>query len=135
MTNMTIDLTQIILAIITVTGGLIARYVIPWLKNKLDDRQYNVLAALVRVGVFAAEQIFTSEQWKEKKQYVVDLLKENGYEVDTTAVDALIESTVRELRIEQGDNRDSATAKLIVSKQSEEAKETEETTEEEADET
>ena len=99
---MTIDLTQIILAIITLIAGLITRYVIPWLKGKLSERQYDVFNGLVRVGVFAAEQIFTSEQWKEKKQYVVDLLKENGYEVDSTAVDALIEATVRELRIEQG---------------------------------
>lgn len=99
---MTIDLTQIILAIITLIGGLVARYVIPWLKGKLTDHQYDALTCLVRVGVFAAEQIFSSEQWKEKKQYVVDLLKENGYEVDSTAVDALIEATVRELRIEQG---------------------------------
>ena len=99
---MTIDLTQIILAVITLIGGIIARYLIPWIKDKLDDRQYTVFATLVRVGVFAAEQLFTSEQWKEKKQYVVDLLLENGYTVDTTAVDALIEATVRELRIEQG---------------------------------
>ena len=113
---MTIDLTQIILAIITLIGGLIARYVIPWLKDKLDDRQYDVLCGFVRVGVYAAEQLFTSEQWKEKKQYVVDLLTENGYEVDSTAVDALIEATVRELRIEQGDNRNSAVAKLIAEK-------------------
>ena len=33
---MTIDLTQIILAIITLIGGVVARYVIPWLKDKLD---------------------------------------------------------------------------------------------------
>lgn len=113
---MTINLTQIILAIITLIGGLIARYVIPWLKDKLTDHQYDALCVLIRTGVFAAEQIFTSEHWKEKKQYVVDLLKENGYEVDSTAVDALIEATVRELRIEQGDNRNSAVAKLIAEK-------------------
>ena len=99
---MTIDLTQIILAIITLIGGIVARYVIPWIKNKLTDHQYDVFNGLVRVGVYAAEQLFTSEQWKEKKQYVVDLLKENGYDVDVAAVDALIEATVRELRIEQG---------------------------------
>ena len=99
---MTIDLTQIILAIITLIGAIIARYVIPWIKNKLTDHQYDALTMLVRVGVYAAEQLFTSEQWKEKKQYVVSLLEENGYTVDTTAVDALIEATVRELRIEQG---------------------------------
>lgn len=102
---MTIDLTQIILAVITLIGGLVARYVIPWIKDKLDDRQYAVLTGMVKVGVYAAEQIFTTAQWKEKKQYVVDLLKENGYTVDSTAVDALIEATVRSLRIEQGDKR------------------------------
>lgn len=99
---MTIDLTQIILAIITLIGAIITRYVIPWIKNKLNDHQYDALCALVRTGVFAAEQLFKSEQWKEKKQYVVDLLLENGYTVDSTAVEALIEATVRELRIEQG---------------------------------
>ena len=120
---MNIDLTQIILAIITFIGGLIARYVIPWIKSKLTDNQYNAFKRLVRIGVFAAEQIFTSEQWKEKKQYVVDLLKENGYTVDTTSVDALIEATVRELRIEQGQQKDSAGAKLIEKRLAEEVTE------------
>lgn len=99
---MTIDLTQIILAVITLIGAVLTGFVIPWIKSKLDDRQYEVFATLVRVGVYAAEQLFTSEQWKEKKEYVVNLLLENGYTVDATAVDALIEATVRELRIEQG---------------------------------
>jgi hypothetical protein len=66
--------------------------------------------------VFAAEQLFTSDMWREKKQYVVDLLKENGYTVDVTAVDALIEATVRELRIEQGQRKDAAVTKLIEQK-------------------
>ena len=100
--TVTIDLTQIILAIITMIGAIITRYVIPWIKNKLTDHQYEVFNGLVRTGVYAAEQLFTSDKWKEKKQYVVDLLKENGYNVDIAPVDALIEATVRELRIEQG---------------------------------
>jgi len=107
---MTIDLTQIILAVITLIGAIITRYLIPWIKDKLDDRQYDVLATLVRVGVYAAEQLFKREEWKEKKQYVVDLLSENGYSIDATAVDALIEATVRELRIEQGDKKDEVQA-------------------------
>ena len=117
---MTIDLTQIILAIITLIGGIIARYLVPWIKDKLTDHQYEALCLLVRTGVFAAEQLFTSEQWKEKKQYVVDLLLENGYTVDTTAVDALIEATVRELRIEQGERKDGTVTKLIEEKEQDE---------------
>ena len=99
---MTIDLTQIILAIITLIGAVITRYLIPWIKEKTDEKQFEALKVLAKVGVYAAEQIFTSEQWKEKKQYVLDFLKKNGYEIDAPAVDALIESLVRELRIEQG---------------------------------
>ena len=102
---MTIDLTQIILAVITLIGAVLTGFVIPWLKNKLTDHQYDTFATLVRIGVFAAEQLFKSEQWKEKKQYVVDLLTENGYTFDTTSVDALIEATVRELKIEQGQTK------------------------------
>jgi len=103
---MTIDLTQIILAIITLIGAIITRYLIPWIKEKTNERQFEALAMLARVGVYAAEQIFSTEQWKEKKQYVLDFLKQNGYEIDAPAVDALIESLVRELRIEQGEQRD-----------------------------
>ena len=97
---MTIDLTQIILAIITLIGAIISRYLIPWIKGKLDERKYDVFNGLVRVGVFAAEQLFTSEQGKEKKEYVLQLLKKNGYEIDSESVDALIEATVKQLRIE-----------------------------------
>ena len=57
---MTIDLTQIILAVITLIGGLVARYVIPWIKGKLDERQYDVFNGLVRVGVYAAEMLYNS---------------------------------------------------------------------------
>ena len=97
---MTIDLTQIILAVITVIGAIITRYLIPWIKSKLDERQYDVFNGLVRVGVFAAEQLYNSGKIQDKKQYVLDLLKGNGYQIDDESVNALIESTVKELKIE-----------------------------------
>lgn len=97
---MTIDLTQIILAIITLIGAIISRYLIPWIKGKLDERKFDVFRGLVRVGVFAAEQLYNSEQGKEKKEYVLQLLKKNGYEINSESVDALIEATVKQLRIE-----------------------------------
>ena len=102
---MTIDLTQIILAVITLIGAVITRYLIPWIKEKTNEKQFEALKLLAKVGVYAAEQLFSTEQWKEKKQYVLDFLKQNGYEIDAPAVDALIESLVRELRIEQGGSK------------------------------
>ena len=109
---MTIDLTGIVLAVISLIGALITRYLIPWIKEKTNEKQFEALKILAKVGVYAAEQLFSTEQWKEKKQYVLDFLKKNGYEVDAPAVDALIESLVRELQIEQGEQRDSGKAKV-----------------------
>lgn len=97
---MTIDLTQIILAVITLIGALITRYLIPMLKNKLDERQMEIFNGLISTGVYAAEMLYNSDQGKEKKQYVLDLLRLNGYDVDGPSVDALIEATVKELKIE-----------------------------------
>ena len=97
---MTIDLTQIILAIITLLGGLIARYLIPWIKDKLDERSMDIFNGLIKVGVYAAEMLYKSGEGEQKKQYVIDLLKENGYDVDSKSIDALIEATVKELQIE-----------------------------------
>ena len=51
---MQIDLTQIILAIITLIGGLIARYIVPWLRDKLDDRNIELLVSAISTGVYAA---------------------------------------------------------------------------------
>lgn len=104
---MTIDLTGIVLAVISLIAALITRYLVPWIKEKTNEKQFEALKILAKVGVYAAEQIFTSDQWKEKKEYVLDFLKKNGYEINAPAVDALIESLVRELRIEQGEQRDS----------------------------
>ena len=97
---MNINLTQIILAIITLIGGLLTRYVIPWIKGKLDDRQTNTLNMLVDILVYAAEMIYNSDQGKEKKEYVLKLLKDKGYDVDDESINALIEATVKKLKIE-----------------------------------
>lgn len=97
---MQIDLTQIILAILALISALITRYVIPWIKGKVDERQYEAFCALIRTGVFAAEQLANTGKIQDKKQYVLQLLKENGYKVDDEVVNAMIEAQVKQLKIE-----------------------------------
>ena len=102
---MTIDLTQIILAIITLIFGVLMRYVIPSAKEHLNKEQIELLRLAVRTGVYAAEQLYTSDQGKEKREYVISFLKEHGYIVDPEKIEdpvrAMIEAAVKELRIEQ----------------------------------
>lgn len=102
---MTIDLTQIILAVITLIFGILMRYVIPYAKDKLNDNQMEILRIAVKTAVYAAEQLYGSKQGQEKLKYVIDLLHQQGYIVDVDNVEtttrALIESIVKELSIEQ----------------------------------
>lgn len=104
--NTTIDLTPIILSVITLIFGLISRYVIPYAKSKLNGDQMEVLRIAVKTAVYAADQLYNSDQGQAKKKYVIDLLKEQGYIVDPDQIeptmDALIEAMVKELKIEQG---------------------------------
>lgn len=103
---MTIDLTQIILAVITLIFGILMRYVIPGARERLNKDQLELLQIAVKTGVYAAEQLYNSDQGKEKRQYVINYLAEHGYIVDPEKIEdpvrAMIEAAVKELRIEQG---------------------------------
>lgn len=102
---MQIDLTQIILAVITLIFGILMRYVIPQAKSKLNTDQMELLRIAVKTAVYAAEQMYNSNQGQEKLAYVVDLLHKQGYILDPEQVEdttrALIEAMVKELKIEQ----------------------------------
>lgn len=102
---MQIDLTQIIMAVLTLLFGLLMRYVIPSIKGKLNTEQMELLRIAVKTAVYAAEKLYGSKQGQEKLNYVIDLLYQQGYIVDKNQVEdktrALIEAMVKELEIEQ----------------------------------
>lgn len=64
-----------------------------------------LLRIAVKTAVYAAEQIYGSEQGQKKKAYVIELLAEEGYILDidnvSATMDALIEAMVKELNMEQ----------------------------------
>ena len=101
---MHIDLTQIILAIITLIGAFLTKYLVPLLKkkilsedNKLSENQRMLIKLAIQTAVTAAEQIYKSEEGEKKKAYVVGLLRSQGFDVDTSAIDAEIEAAVLNL--------------------------------------
>lgn len=101
----TIDLTQILIAILTLLFGLLTRYVIPAIKDKTSADQMELLRVAVKTAVYAAEQLYGSNAGQAKLQYVINLLAEQGYIVDKDNVEnttrALIEAFVKELNMEQ----------------------------------
>ena len=102
---MTIDLTQIILAILAFLFAILMRYVIPNIKSKTSTNQMELIRAAVKSAVYAVEQLYKSKPGQEKKQMVIEFLKEQGYILDDEQIESsinyLIEEFVKELNIEQ----------------------------------
>lgn len=91
------DYTKVMLAIIDLIGIIIATVMVPWMKSKFTNEQLSNFQAWVRIGVAAAEQLFTKEEREEKKQYVVDFLNSKGVRFNEDEIDKAIEAEVLHL--------------------------------------
>ena len=94
-----VDITQIVLAILSLIGVLITSLLVPWLKNKLNAQQQDKLNKFIDILVYAAEQIFPPEMGEQKKAWVKERLNAQGYDANMDMIDAQIEAVVKELRI------------------------------------
>lgn len=94
----TIDLTGIVTAVLGVLGAILTGYLIPWIKARASKDQLDRISALLRVGVYAAEEIYRSGHGDEKLQYVKDYLAAKGITVDIEQIKA----AVKEMRDNEG---------------------------------
>ena len=85
-----VNLTPIFQALIGLLGMLITYKLIPWLKEKTTNEQRIKIEAAVKTAVFAAEQAYGAGKGKEKMDYAMKLLHDNGFDVDPAVVDAAV---------------------------------------------
>lgn len=101
----TIDLTEIILSILTIIGIIITRYLIPYLNANVDEKKRVKVADMVDTLVEAADRYLKSASGEERLQYVLDGLAKKGIVVDIKDVHneyrVMVESAVEKLRIKQ----------------------------------
>ena len=91
-----IDITPIVNAAIALIAAAVSVFLIPWIKSKTTDAQRKELVEWVKIGVAAAEQLYKGQgRGEEKKQYVLDFLKQKGFTVDEESVNAAIEVAPR----------------------------------------
>lgn len=88
--NMTIDLTEIILAVIALLASIVTYKVIPAIKAKTTESQQAILTAAIRTAVCAAEQFYGAGKGTEKLKWVQDRLKDQGYTVDVERIEAMV---------------------------------------------
>ena len=99
------NITQIILGLIFILGGIISLFVIPYIKTHMTAEQITILTGIAQTVVYAAEKIFGAKMGADKLAYALkvakDLLAKKGLSFDEDVVRAAIEAQVQELTIEK----------------------------------
>lgn len=95
MSEITFSVLQIVIIIISL---VIARFVIPYLKDQIDSKQLEQVRSLVYDAVLAVEQVIGNGKGKEKKEevlnFIMDIVKVKNWSITRKQVDILIESAV-----------------------------------------
>lgn len=92
------DLTPIFEALIALATAVTTTFLVPYIKEKLDNIRFEKLLKWTKAAVEAAEKLFSETGLGEKKKaYVLDFLQKRGYRVDMDELDTLIESAVYEI--------------------------------------
>lgn len=93
------DITFVVLKlVVSVCAILVTVYVIPFLKSKVDDKQWNDLLDIVEKSVLAAEQTIGAKNGTIKKSevmaFVMDYISDKGLNLTKELVDQLVEAAV-----------------------------------------
>ena len=99
------DVTQILLGIILILGGLVTLIVWPYIKTHVSAEQLSMLAGIAQTVVFAAEKIFGAKMGADKLAYALNLakklLEKKGLTFDDEVIRAAIEAQVQQLNLDQ----------------------------------
>ena len=97
-----VDLTQVIVALLTLAFSAVSAFLIPYIKSKVSAEQLDAIKFWVNIAVEAAEMIYTGTgRGAEKKAYVVKFLNSKGFTLNPEEIDNIIEAAVLELKLEQ----------------------------------
>ena len=81
---------------------MITSVVIPYIKEKIGENKYDTIKRYIIYAVRCAEQVYTPEQWQEKKAYVMAYIsrkaEELGINMTAEDLDILIEGIVNEVK-------------------------------------
>lgn len=99
------DITQILLGLILILGGIFTLIVWPYIKSHVSAEQLSMLAGIAQTVVFAAEKIFGAKMGADKLAYALNLakklLEKKGLSFDEEVIRAAIEAQVQQLNLDQ----------------------------------
>ena len=101
---MTIDITEIVVAVIGLLSAVLTAFVVPWIKSKTNENQQIIIGEFARAAVLAAQQIYGTEKNQEKKayaeEYITEQLKKCGITLDADAISTVIEAALKAIKLE-----------------------------------
>lgn len=105
---MRMDLTQIVVAVIGLLGLIITSVIVPLIKSKLTDAQWQMIVNYAYAGVQAAEIIFNAQgQGDAKFKWVADYIEqrcaEHNIKIDTDTIKVVIENAWKEYGLDKHD--------------------------------
>ena len=99
------NITQILLGLILILGGVATLVVWPYIKAHVSSEQLSMLAGIAQTVVFAAEKIFGAKMGADKLAYALNLakklLEKKGLTFDEDVIRAAIEAQVEKLNLDQ----------------------------------
>ena len=100
---MNIDWTQIILALISLTGAILTAVVIPYIRSKTTKQQRENIYTIIQSAVWAADQMFKASDPSGgiRNTWVMNTLKEMNLDISRKDLVRLVEEAVQELNLAQ----------------------------------
>lgn len=84
--------------IVALVSMVITTVLVPYIKERIGNDKYNKLVEYTKYAVRCAEQLYTPEEWKEKKEYVSHYITQKandmGIGLNEQDIDLLIEGVV-----------------------------------------
>ena len=103
-----IDITEIVVAVLGLLGLIITTVLVPWIKSKITNEQWQMIVNYAYAGVQAAEIIFNAQgQGEAKFAWVADYIEqrcaEHGIKIDTDTIKVVIENAWKEFGLDKHD--------------------------------
>lgn len=91
-------ITVILKAVLAIISVVITTVIVPYVKERIGQDKYNKLVEYTKFAVRCAEQLYTPEEWEQKKAYVSQYITEKatdlGIGLNEQDIDLLIEGVV-----------------------------------------
>lgn len=94
---------EIIVVVVMLVALVIARYLVPWIKNKIGTDKLAEAEKWAKYAVLKAQQVLYEESGADRKAYVTEFLKEilikKNIALSDEQLDVLIEAAVKQMKI------------------------------------